>query len=121
MFKSPSVIFLALGVGIILGAGGSILFFRSASDRQIFGVLENLLIKVDELKDQIAELKEVNAATKRTYYSPQGNSGDEEFVHAQGGASNTTASGGRTHAKKNKSNNLDLKSPKVGESPSAKP
>lgn len=100
MFKSPSATFLALGVGIILGAGGSILFFRSASDRQIFGVLENLLIKVDELKDQIAELKEVNAA-KRTYYSPQGSSGDEEYVDAQGG------------------NSLDLKSPKVGESPSA--
>lgn len=100
MFKSPSATFLALGVGIILGAGGSILFFRSANDRQVFGVLENLLIKVDELRDQIAELKEVNAA-KRTYYSPQGSSGDEEYVDAQGG------------------NNLDLKSPKVGESPSA--
>lgn len=83
LFKASSATFLALGVGFILGAGGSILFMKYTNDRHVFGVLENLLIKIDELKYQVDSLKEVNAVKRN--YSPLGSSGDEEFVDAQGG------------------------------------
>ncbi|XP_014772191.1 regulator of microtubule dynamics protein 1 isoform X1 [Octopus bimaculoides] len=117
LFKASSATFLALGVGFILGAGGSILFMKYTNDRHVFGVLENLLIKIDELKYQVDSLKEVNAVKRN--YSPLGSSGDEEFVDAQGGATNNSASRTRAHQRKDKSGPYDVKNPKVGESPTA--
>ncbi|GAB1609730.1 regulator of microtubule dynamics protein 1-like isoform X2 [Argonauta hians] len=100
LFKASSATFLALGVGFILGAGGSILFMKYTTDRHVVGVLENMLIKIDELKYQVDNLNEVNAVKRN--YSPLGSSGDEVFVDAPGGGP------------------YDVKSPKLGESPTAK-
>ena len=92
VFRPSIPVLASFGTGLILGVGGTSLYFRLVSMVKIVDELEKLTRAIADLKSEFSELKEKIPTKRRRavtgYYSTATSSGetdDEAYEDAYGG------------------------------------
>lgn len=89
-FRNHSLLFGGLGAGIIIGVGGSVIYFRLATnvDRELRLLSESITSlqkEVVELKEKLATRRKRSPAFHSSTTSSSGETDDEAYEDAYGG------------------------------------